>query len=133
MTVKSMSSVKRQAGAEYLLLDSGTQLHACPISYPRQKVPLLGPGIHITSGARLQHDVQTSRRTDNSNAFHACAVQKPIFSLDRLPQQVGTGVIFSQTLVHCSFLTRSRRSPVKHSRTRKRVCSLSKGCLLRPS
>ena len=35
-----------QAGAEYLLLDSGAQHHACPIEYPR----------HTASGARLQHD-----------------------------------------------------------------------------
>ena len=46
----------RQAGAEYLLLDSGAQLHACPITYPGQKIPLPHPGIHTASGARLQHD-----------------------------------------------------------------------------
>ena len=32
-----------------------------------------------------------------------------------------TGVIFAQTLVHCSFLTRSRRNTVTHSCTRKRA------------
>ena len=42
-----------QAGAEYLLLDSGAQLHACPIKYPGQKPD---PGMHTASGARLQHD-----------------------------------------------------------------------------
>ena len=35
-----------QAGAEYLLLDSGAQHHACPIKYPG----------HTASGARHQHD-----------------------------------------------------------------------------
>ena len=55
VTINSVST-KRQVGAEYLLLDSGAQLHACPIKYPRQKVPLLDPGIHTASGARLQHD-----------------------------------------------------------------------------
>ena len=31
VTISSVSSVRRQADAEYLLLDSGAQLHACPI------------------------------------------------------------------------------------------------------
>ena len=31
------------SGAEYLLLDSGAQLHACPITYPGQKIPLPDP------------------------------------------------------------------------------------------
>ena len=56
VTVNSVSSTRRQAGAEYLLLDSGAQLHACPITYPGQKIPLPDPGIHTASGARLQHD-----------------------------------------------------------------------------
>ena len=43
----------RQADAECLLLDSGAQLHACPITYPGQKIPLPNPGIHTVSGARL--------------------------------------------------------------------------------
>ena len=68
-TINSVSA-RRQAGAEYLLLDSGAQLHACPITYPKQKVPLPHPGIHTASGARLQPgDIQTSRRTNNSSAF----------------------------------------------------------------
>ena len=37
---------KVEAGAEYLLLDSGAQLNACPIEYPG----------HTASGARLRHD-----------------------------------------------------------------------------
>ena len=46
VTLNSVSSIRRQAGAEYLLLDSGAQLHACPITYPGQKIPLLEPGVH---------------------------------------------------------------------------------------
>ena len=45
VTLHSVST-GRQAGAEYLLLDSGAQLHACPITYPGQKIPLPDPGIH---------------------------------------------------------------------------------------
>ena len=33
VTLNSVSSTRRQAGAEYLLLDSGAQLHACPLTY----------------------------------------------------------------------------------------------------
>ena len=55
VTTNSVSSIRRQAGAEYLLLDSGAQLHEFPIKYPGQKVPLLDPGIHTANGARLQH------------------------------------------------------------------------------
>ena len=33
-----------------------SQLHACPISCPGQKIPLPDLGIHTASGARLQHD-----------------------------------------------------------------------------
>ena len=50
----------------------------------------------------------------------------------RLTRKLETGVIFVQTLVHTSFLTRSRRNTAKHSCTRKRVCSLSEGCWLPP-
>ena len=45
VTINSVSSPRRQAGAEYLLLDSGAQLHACPINYSGQNVPLPDPGI----------------------------------------------------------------------------------------
>ena len=47
VTINSVST-RRQAGAEYLLLDSGAHLHACPIKYPRRKVPWPDPGIHMT-------------------------------------------------------------------------------------
>ena len=33
MTINVVST-RRQAGAEYVLLDSGAQLLACPITYP---------------------------------------------------------------------------------------------------
>ena len=91
VTLNSMSSVRRQAGAGNLLLDSGAQLHACPISYPRQKIPLLDPGIHTASGARL-HDggrLLTYKLQEGRTIrvlFHACAVQKIMF-LGRLAQQ----------------------------------------------
>ena len=44
----------------------------------------------------------------------------------------GTGVIFVQTLEHCSFLTRSRRNVATHSCTGKRVCSFVKGMMVAP-
>ena len=40
VTVNSVLSTRRQAGAEYLVHDSGAQLHACPITSPGQRVPL---------------------------------------------------------------------------------------------
>ena len=72
----------RQAGAEDLLLDSGAQLHACPIEYPGQRVPLPDPGLHTASGARLQIDGRTIRVI-----FHACDIRQPILSLGCLAQQ----------------------------------------------
>ena len=56
VTVNSLSSTRTQAGAEYVLLDSCAQLHACPSKYPGQRVRLLDPGIHTTSGVRLRYD-----------------------------------------------------------------------------
>ena len=74
VTLNSVSSTRRQAVVEYLLLDSGAQLHACPI--PGQKVPVPDPGIHCASGARLHTTrrrttgvIQITRRTDSSSAF----------------------------------------------------------------
>ena len=49
-------------------------------------------------------DIQTSRRTDNSSAFPCVELKNPscilVVSVSRC-----TRVIFSQTLVHCSFQT----------------------------
>ena len=138
VTIDSVSSTRRQAGAECLLLYSGAQLHACPITYPGQKIPLPDPGIHTASGARLQHNggrpvtVELPEGRTIRVLFHACEVQKPILSHGCDAQAWGSGVIFAPTLEHCSFLTRSRRNTVKHSCTRKGVCSFSKGCWLRP-
>ena len=84
-------STGRQAFAEYLLLDSGAQLHACPVTYPGQKIPLPNPAIHSASGARLQHDggrLVTYKLPEGRMIFHACAVQKPILSLGCLALQV---------------------------------------------
>ena len=122
VTLNSVSSIRRQAGAEYLLLDSGAQLHACPISYPGQKIPLLDPGIYTASGSRLQHDggrLVTYKLPEGRTIrvfFLACAVQKPILSLGRFADQVywsdlraDTGTLFfpdkiptkrSQTQLH---------------------------------
>ena len=69
------------------------QFDACPITYPGQKIPLLDPGIHTASGARLQHDggrLVTYNLPEGRSfrvLFHACAVQKPILSLGCLAQQ----------------------------------------------
>ena len=61
VTLNSMSSKRKQAGAECLLLDSGAQLHACPITYPGQKIPLPDPGIHIASVNRTPSQITFSR------------------------------------------------------------------------
>ena len=71
VTLNSVTSIRRQAGAEYLP----------------------DAGIHIASGARLQHDggrLVTYKLPEGltiSVLLHVCAVQKPIQSLGRLPQQ----------------------------------------------
>ena len=44
----------------------------------------------------------------------------------------GAGVIFVQTLEHCSFLTRPRRNVATHSCTRKRVFFFVKGMMVTP-
>ena len=116
VTINSLSSTRRQAGAECLLLDSGAQLRACLIKYRGQKVPLLDPGIHTANGARFQHDggrLVTLKLPEGLTIrvlFHTCEVQKPIFSLLVVSLSRCTGVIFAQTHVHCSFLTRSRHT-----------------------
>ena len=129
VTLNTVSSIKRQDGAEYLLRDSGAQLHACPLTYPGQQIPLPDPGVHTASGARLQHDggrLVTYKLPEGRTIrvlFHACAVQKPILSLGRLAQQgywsdlrADTGTLFLPDKIQ------TKRS---HSCTRKRVCSLS--------
>ena len=89
VTINSVSSTRRQAGA---FLDSGAQLHACPIKYPGQKVPWPDRGIHTASGARLQHDggqLVTFKLPEGRAIrvlLHACEVQKPILSLGCLAQ-----------------------------------------------
>ena len=136
VTLNSVSSMG-QVGADYLLQDSGAQLHACPLTYPGQKIPLPDPGIHTACGARVQHDggrLVTYKLPEGRRIrvlFHACAVQRPILSLGRVAQQ-GYCSDFLETLEHCCFLTRPRRNVATHSCTRKRVCSLAKGRWLRP-
>ena len=87
-----------------------------------KKIPLLDPGIHTASGARLQHDGgrQVTYKLPEGRTirelFHTCAVQKPILSFGRLAQQgywsalrTDTGTLFfpykiqtkhSQTQLH---------------------------------
>ena len=104
VTINSVSSVRRQAGAEYLLLDSGAQLHACPISYPRQKIPLPDPGIHTASGARLQHDggrLVTYKLREKNEQFECLSTRVQFrnqFCLLAVSLSRGTGVIIVQTL-----------------------------------
>ena len=126
-------STRRQAGAEYLLLDSGAQLHACPITYPGQKIPLPDPGIHTASGARLQHDggrLVTCKLPEGRAIrvlFHACAVQKQILSLRCLAQQEYWGVLRADTGA-LFFLDKIQ---TKHSQTQLHK-EESLGCWLRP-
>ena len=98
MGVTSVST-GRQVGAGYLLLDSGAHLHACAITYPGQKIPLPEPG--IPTG-----DIQTSRRTNSSSAFPRVCISKTN-SVSWPSRSAG--------VLHCSFLTRSRRNRAKHS------------------
>ena len=78
VTLNSVSSIRRQVGAEYLLHDSGAQLHACPLTYPGQKIPFPDFGV-VTYKLPEGRTIRV--------LFHACAVQKPILSLGRLAQQ----------------------------------------------
>ena len=84
VTINSLSSTRRQAGAEYVPLDSGAQLHACPIKFPGQQVPLPDPGIHTARGARLQHDRrrQVTHKTIQKR-FHTRSETHPVSWLSR--------------------------------------------------
>ena len=89
----SLSSGLRPTDAEYLLLDSGAQIHASPIEYPGEKVSLTDPGIHTASGTRLKHDggrlvrfMLPGGRTIRVLS-HARDVQRPILSLGCLAKQ----------------------------------------------
>ena len=59
VTINSVSSTKRQAGAEYLHSFTPVRLHI-----QDKKAPLPEPGTHTASGAR-----QTFRKTDSSGGF----------------------------------------------------------------
>ena len=123
-TINSLSSTKRQTGAEHLLHDSGAQLHACPIKYPGQREPLHDHGIHTASGARLQQD----EGRNNPSAFLCVR----IFSLLVARSAGYCSDLRADTQVHCSILTKSRPVTAKHSCTMKRVCRLSKKMLMAP-
>ena len=80
VTLNSVSSTRKQAGAEYLFLDT----------YPGQIIPLPNPGIHTASGVGLQHDggrLVSYKLPEVRVLFHACAVQKQILFLGRLAEQ----------------------------------------------
>ena len=57
VTINSLSFTMIQAGAEYVLPDSGAQLHACPIKYPGQRVPLPDPTQRVELTANMTEDV----------------------------------------------------------------------------
>ena len=73
VTLNSVSSTRKQAGAEYLFLDM----------YPGQKIPLPDPGIphskwsKITTRRRTTGDIQTSRRTNNQSTFPRVCSAEP--------------------------------------------------------
>ena len=100
----------------FLLLDSGAQLHARPIKCLGKKAPLLDPGIHTASGARLKHDggrLVTFKLPEGRTIrvlFMRVRFKNPscllVISLSR-----GIGVIFAQTLF---FLDKIQ---TKHSQT----------------
>ena len=133
--MSSLSRTVRQAGAEDLLLESGAQLHACPIEYPGQRIPLPVPGLHTASGARLQHDGRRLVRFQLPEGrtirviVHACDVQQPTLSLSLSVVSLSWcgGVVFELPRVHFSLLTEFKHNTAKHSCTRKIVCSSSKG------
>ena len=133
VTLHSVSSIRRQAGAEYLLLDSGAQLHACSLTYPGQKIPLPDPGTHTASEEQDYNTTEddwrhTNFQKDEQSEYFSTRVQcRNQFCLLAVSLSRGTRVIFVQTLEHCSFLTRPRRNVATHSCTRKRVCSFVKG------
>ena len=89
VTISLLSSKMRQAGAEHLLLDSGTKL----LENPGQRRPLPHPVMNTVSGARLQHDGGRLVRFKLPEGrtirvlFHACDVHEPILSLVCLAQQ----------------------------------------------
>ena len=122
----SISSTRRQTGVDYLLLDGGTQLQACPIKYLGFEIPRPDPGIHTANGVRFQHDggrTVTFKLPEGRTIrvlFHACEVQKPSYVLVVVLNRC-TGVIIPQTQVHCSFLTRFEHNTARHSCIRKKV------------
>ena len=104
VTINSRCSTTREAGEDILLLDNGSQQHACLVKYPGQRIPLLDLGIHTANGVRLQHDGGCLVRFNFAEGrtirvlFHACDVKKHSFflvvSLSR-----SIGVIFELTQV----------------------------------
>ena len=109
VTINSVSTWRR-AGAEYLLLDSGAQLHGFPIKCLGQTVPLLDPGIHTASGDRLHF-----QKDEQFECFSTRVQSRNQFCLLVVSSSRGTGVIFVQTLVHSLFFL--DKIQTKHSQT----------------
>ena len=135
VTLDSVSSTRREAGAEHLLLDSGAQLHACPLTYPGQRYRYL----ILESTQQVEQDYNTTEddwsnfQKDEQSEYFSMRVQcRNQFCLLAVSLSRCTGVICVQTVEHCSFLTKTRRNSATHSCTRKRGCSLSKRRWLRP-
>ena len=57
VTINSVPSTRRQAGAEYLLLDSGAQLHACPIKYLGYRCLILESTQRVELASNMTEDV----------------------------------------------------------------------------
>ena len=71
----SLNSEMRRPGAEYLLLDSGAQIHACPIKYPGEKSVIDRPwhphSERITTQTRrwTLGQIHASARTNDPSSF----------------------------------------------------------------
>ena len=119
VTINSVSTMRRQAGAEFVLLDSGAQLHACTAS-----------GAFQFDGGRLVTYKLREGRTIRVLFLRVCSSETNFVSLGCLEQQVYWSDLRADTGT-LSFLKRPRRNAATHSCTMKRVCSLSNGCWLR--
>ena len=102
VTINSLSFLRRQVGAEYLLVDSGVQLHASPIKYLRQIVPFRDPAIHSEWSSppttlRTAGEIQTSRKQNRTSAFSMRARFRNPSSLLVVSLSSCTGVIFAHT------------------------------------
>ena len=80
--------VYKETSAEYLLLDSGAQLHACPTKYiqdTKYSCLILESTLQEEFDSNMTEDDLSHTKLPEGRTirvlFHACAVQKPILSL----------------------------------------------------